>query len=86
MKTIYVVMGTTGEYSDRTEWPVLAYLSKPQAEEHVEKASARARELFALRGGRYMTNNPEVNEHDPSFTMDYTGTTYYVMPVNVGEP
>lgn len=46
MHTVYVVMGTTGEYSDRDEWAVCAYTSEDSAKTHVERATARARELF----------------------------------------
>lgn len=40
--TIYVVRGSSGEYSDRNEWPVAAYLDEPSAEKHVAMASDRA--------------------------------------------
>ena len=49
MSTIYVVMGTCGEYSDRTEWPVAAYTDEGLAKDHVKAATAKARELLALR-------------------------------------
>lgn len=31
MKTIYILQGTTGEYSDRTDWIVRAYSNKEDA-------------------------------------------------------
>ena len=46
MKTIYLVMGTAGEYSDRTEWPVVAYLESHLAEEHVTLATQEANRLW----------------------------------------
>lgn len=35
MTTIYVVMGSHGTYSDRCEWPVVAYADETRAKEHV---------------------------------------------------
>lgn len=39
MKMVYVVMGETGEYSDRRDWPVCAYVDdEPAAQAHVLRA------------------------------------------------
>lgn len=35
MTTLYVVMGSYGEYSDRSEWLVAAYANRELAEKHV---------------------------------------------------
>lgn len=75
MKTIYVVMGQTGEYSDRSEWPVMAYTDKPSAEKHADDAMMEARRLKADQ--EYGAKN----KYDPNMSMDYTGTDYYVMDV-----
>lgn len=82
MKTLYVVTGTTGEYSDRSEWLVRAYLSETEAEAHAEKAGAKAAELFATRSNKYRSPPEGSNEHDPRMQMDYTGTTYFVQEVD----
>lgn len=81
---IHVVMGMTGEYSDRTEWPVRAYADVTRAQEHVRKAADRARELEQWRDGdddawRYadVLTRPS-NEYDPMMQMQYTGTTYFL--------
>lgn len=78
---IHVVMGSTGEYSDHQEWSVAAYFSKSKAEEHVVKASARARELIAEKGefGSFKGGN----EFDAEMQVDYTGVNYYVMTVPI---
>lgn len=44
MKTIYVVEGSTGEYSDWTTWIVCAYENEQTARQHVERAEAEVRE------------------------------------------
>ncbi len=38
---IYIVMGCQGEYSDRSEWPVVAYRKKARAEAEVKRLEAR---------------------------------------------
>lgn len=43
MKTIYILQGTTGEYSDRCDWIVRAYSNK----EDVDKARQDVTDAFA---------------------------------------
>ncbi len=93
-KKIYVVMGSTGEYSDQTEWPVCAYMDEKKAEERVLEASAISRMIFqwecAECGNGWRDHyasfckmpKPQ-NKYDPNFEMDYTGTTYYLIEVNL---
>ena len=50
---IYVVMGTTGEYSDREEWPVRAYFSKHLAEDCINGLNKTAKKLAAMKGEYY---------------------------------
>jgi hypothetical protein len=47
----FVVIGTTGEFSDREEWLVCAYPTEEQAQTHVQLAEARARALGLHDGG-----------------------------------
>lgn len=37
MSTIYIVAGSTGEYSDRTDWNVCAFISERAAQERIRK-------------------------------------------------
>lgn len=78
-RTLYVVMGTTGEYSDRTEWPVRAFLDETKAADLVLRAEAEARQLA------YRSDHSRKSAADPNFRMDYTGTEYYIMPVPLDE-
>lgn len=78
---IYLVQGTTGEYSDRTDWVVCAYRSKQKAEDHASKAMHRAMELF--KSGWRSYNSEEVNEFDPGMRIDYTGTEYTTFEVEL---
>lgn len=79
-KMLYVVMGTTGEYSDRDEWPVAAYEEKELAELHVTLAEKRANELAAAEWRSY-DGPKKPNEYDPDMEMDYTGTRYFYYEV-----
>jgi hypothetical protein len=42
-RTIWVVMGSTGEYSDHRTWLVCAYEDKTRAERHADEAAKRAK-------------------------------------------
>ena len=75
---IYVVMGTCGEYSDRSEWAVIAYYDEQKAQEHVLKASRRAKELQIAYDERWVEGQ---NEFDPNIRLDYTGTEYFYYTV-----
>lgn len=87
---IYVLMGSTGEYSDRDEWPVRAYRSQDAAERVAKQYSDVAREGFkraeaaTSRWNGYKLASKELQElGDPHARMDYTGTTYYCFEVDL---
>jgi hypothetical protein len=80
MKKIYVVIGTTGEYSDRTEWTVVAYTDEKLAQTHAQLAKARADEC-ALTWDRFNTSANPTNMWDEGMAIDYTGTDYTVAEV-----
>lgn len=87
MKTIFVVEGSTGEYSDHYEWPVCAFVDEKKAADLVVKAQARANELFAqyCAGNRmrYDEIPEEANEFDLRMHADYTGVRYRYFPVTL---
>jgi len=78
---IYIVQGTSGEYSDRSDWLVCAYTSKKSAEEHAHKAMLRAVEIHKSSPGFF--SRSKENEFDPDMQMDYTGTEYTVLETNL---
>lgn len=81
-KHIWLVTGNCGEYSDRTEWPVMAFENEADAQEHARLASNRANELSARYESRWEI--PEkANEYDPGMQTDYTGTSYHVSLVEL---
>ena len=83
---IYIVQGTTGEYSDRSDWLVCAYRTKEAAETRARNAMLRAMEIKNAKPDQY-SNIPEgmKNEFDKSMSMDYTGTEYTVLEVELLE-
>lgn len=81
-ETIWIVQGTTGEYSDRTDWYVCAYRSQEMAEEHASKAMRRAKEI--QHGNKqYYRPVPGENEFDPAMLLDYTGTEYTTASIEI---
>ena len=86
---IWVVMGGTGEYSDRREWPVRAYKDKAVTEREVTRLTEEAKALMARVGYDYSAEQSKaVDEHgekvgDPGFLMDYTGTSYFYYEVEL---
>ena len=89
---IWIVEGSTGEYSDRTEWAVCAYKSEGNAQAKVLELEA----LISSFTGRKQDGPDEwldrdkraecMREHphgDPHYQEDYTGTAYTCYPVEL---
>lgn len=77
-RTLYLVVGSTGEYSDRVEWFVAAYADQAKAETHALLAKAFGA-TCRREHGRYDYANP----YDKQFQLDYTGTDYYVADIEM---
>jgi uncharacterized protein YllA (UPF0747 family) len=80
---IWIVYGSTGEYSDRSEWPVDAHRTEAAAQARVKALT----EALQASGIERMTRwedewHTAVDAfkaaHDPRFSIDYTGTSWYV--------
>lgn len=80
---IFVLFGHTGEYSDRQEWLVKAFVSQTLAEEVRDRCNAYAKAAPDDWDERekYEANNPD----DPSMTMQYTGTEYRIEETELDE-
>lgn len=81
MRMIYIVEGSTGEYSDNRTWPIAAYESEESAKSHVAAADvwARANGVHGdLETIRYYYDSREqlANPFDSGMTVDYTGVWY----------
>ena len=89
---IYVVMGTTGEYSDRSEWPVVAFHTEKAANKRVKELAdwAITKGVHTSQGGGDFNTRARVSKDCPGaggeyFRIDYTGIDWYVMPVRLAD-
>ena len=79
---VYVVIGSTGEYSDYMQWYVCAYQDKSRADKHAQAAYDEAVKIDKERKSRYHSPT-RTNPYDPKMRMDYTGTKYCVDAVDL---
>jgi hypothetical protein len=92
MKTeqIWVVSGSTGEYSGRTEWMVDAWHTELEAQARVQELTERFRAIVAGRKLFDLGVTQEVTKHmlesDLGFQTDYCGAYYYINEVTLNEP
>lgn len=81
MGKVWVVMGSTGEYSDHREW-FIGFGTEIEAKERVEFLSSKARELKLCEGNLERDyevrrgNEKAMLEYDSAFQCDYTGSNY----------
>lgn len=87
--TVWLVIGVCGEYSDRNEWVVAAYLDKSLAEQHADLATQEERRLlreweaadldmYDFRHGNDSTHaEMRRNRYDAKVQRSYTGTDYH---------
>ena len=80
-KNIYLVQGSTGEYSDHMEWNVAAYFDKEQAERHRDLAQLYSNCTPGEDTNMYWEEREKLIEtslYDPKLYITYTGVRYYV--------
>lgn len=94
---IYVVFGSTGEYSDHKEWTVRAFTDEQAAKDHVVALDRTWREALVLHLAAGRDDYDFANEYacddgprwlhplDPGFKHDYNGTNYWYEAVLVDE-
>ena len=75
-------MGCTGEYSDRTEWPVFAFFGFEKAKAYAIKCEDESRIIFN-RYKHWYDIPLAANKYDKNSHWDYTGNGYYVMEVEI---
>jgi hypothetical protein len=90
--SIYLLQGSTGEYSDRCDWIVRAYVDKAKADHDCSMANTQAAEYFKYAGEDVNLRYPSCEDDyardkalradillvDPDAQFDYTGSTYWV--------
>jgi hypothetical protein len=90
---IYVVMGWSGDHSEREEWAVCAYSQEPSARAHVEAATKRELEIDARYQQRYWKADERGkdtldvkrgrNELDPSAPANREPARYFIHTVEL---
>ena len=83
-RTIYIVSGSTGEYSDRCDWLVDAHTTEQAAKDRITQLDALMQETGVLAfpyadWKEKMDRIDAMKTHlngDPFFSCDYTGTSY----------
>lgn len=87
MERVWIVMGSTGEYSDRTEWPVVAFTSEDAAKARIEALGVRMqgmpKEWHEDRWEHEDAMKAHMTALDPGFATDYTGTRYFIYDVPI---
>jgi hypothetical protein len=87
LSTIYVVQGSTGEYSDRTEWLVRAYHTEAEARAEVEFLTAARRALNPHDPDDTWAHMDRIEAamqaFDPRYQEDYTGSRWFVSSVEL---
>ncbi len=57
MSSVYIVMGSAGEYSERSEWPIHARMTEQQAQEDVAHLSDLSRAMIVTLAEHSYTAN-----------------------------
>lgn len=81
---IFLVVGTCGEYSDRSEWDVCWFPTKEQAEAYAQKCREADAGLGSDRYDSDTVAASMIRRLDPAWSTDYTGTQYSVVEVPAG--
>ena len=80
-QTIWVVEGTTGEYSSRTEWPVCAFRSEEKAKEFTSQLLEYVRGSYAWE---YEKCDAFKHPLDPNCRIEWlAGADYTCYPVEL---
>lgn len=94
MSTIFLIIGSSGQYEDHTTWPVNWFESKHDAEKYVQLATVRGHEItdkhreameawYADQDSEIEMPTPESNEYDPRYdAVDMNG--YSIVEVQRG--
>lgn len=90
VEKIWIVEGSTGEYSDRTDWKVCAFRDEAKAKSLVAELTILASATEAhcdVNGNRYTFEDTKPGmvwkAKDPSAQLDYTGSSYYVYEIGL---
>lgn len=84
MAKVYVVEGTTGEYEDRNDWFVKAFLNEEKASGFARACNEAYAYLVSTRPeGSLRWDDERKHPLDPYFMEDYTGTSYTYLTIDL---
>jgi hypothetical protein len=86
MNEIFIIFGTTGEYSNRHSWPVRAFATQVDADLFAIECQKEADPIWNAGGSNDWSKYTKAREYlyennckcDQNLNFDYTGTDYYV--------
>lgn len=88
--TIYVVQGSTGEYSDRINWLVKAFRTEERARQFIRLLEYTRKQYTVEYFSRYNSGQSKwesmekaMTAIDPFYQEDYTGTYYFCEEVKL---
>jgi hypothetical protein len=85
MRDIFIVQGSTGEYSDLIEWLVAAFASEEKAKELAANAKAEADRLFEETKDDNPKRYGAKNKFDDQMIMDWNNVIYGVIKIKLYE-
>lgn len=80
MSEVFIIYGTTGEYSDRSEWAVAVVESESDAKTFVTALKQQYQQIpQSMHDDRWENEDrmKAIMTLDPYFSTDYTGTNYF---------
>ncbi len=80
MGKVYIVYGSSGEYSDRTEWAVAVVETEDDAKAYVAALDEQYKQIpQEMHEARWCHEDEmkAIMTLDPCFESDYTGTHYF---------
>ena len=83
---IYVVIGDTGEHSDRTEWLTQAFKTEEAAKDKILQLSVLLQKQPQTHKLDYDSRKETIKlmkEFDPNFELEYGGTSWRVEEVEL---
>ncbi len=91
---IYVVFGSTGAFSDRDDWPILATETEAEAQEFVQRLSDATRTVGLTESGiassGYESMQQQVDQLNSLIGLEvakacsYSGLVFFYAPVKMG--
>jgi hypothetical protein len=82
---VYVVMGVTGEFDERVQWPVAAFTDRGAAEKRAELAREWLDENLNLAtvDNLWVWRQKNKNPHDPNMVVTNTAVEWFIYDLEI---